>query len=160
MCLKLWFLLHKQKRISKLYVQIEGGHHKADIGGTIYIEADEEVNVSIRFKDPTDTNSWEQNPEVTRVDLIMGEITGPVIDRDADTNPTTNVIARFSSDDWQTDGEYRVINYTILEVNMDSYIRFRGTNSMELEPEKNPLGESPWTELWFYSNPIFIEMEQ
>jgi len=90
----------------------------------------------------------------------MGEITGPVIDRDADTNPTTNVIARFSSDDWQTDGEYRVINYTILEVNMDSYIRFRGTNSMELEPEKNPLGESPWTELWFYSNPIFIEMEQ
>jgi len=53
-----------------------------------------------------------------------------------------------------------VINYTISEVNMDSYIRIRGTNSMELEPEKDPLGESPWTELWFYSNPIFIEMEQ
>ncbi len=145
--------------ISELYVQAEGGHHTADIGGAIHMEAGEDVEVTIRFKDPDGMNSWEQNPKVTRVDLIMGEITGPVEDRDSDTNPTTKVIARFTADDWVTDGEYKVITYTIPEVGTDSYIRIRGTNSEELEPEEDPVGESPWTELWFYSNPVFIELE-
>lgn len=145
--------------ISELYVQVEGGHHTADIGGGIHIEAGENVKVTIRLKDPESNNSWGQNPEVSRVDLIMGEVTGPVTDRDSDTNPTTEVIARFSSDDWKSDGEYKVINYTISEFDADSYIRIRGTNSNELEPKEDPVGESPWEELWFYSNPIFIEIE-
>ena len=123
------------------------------------MEAGENVKVTIRLKDPESNNSWGQNPEVSRVDLIMGEVTGPVTDRDSDTNPTTEVIARFSSDDWKSDGGYKVINYTISEFDADSYIRIRGTNSNELEPKEDPVGESPWEELWFYSNPIFIEIE-
>jgi hypothetical protein len=38
-------------------------------------------------------------------------------------------------------------------------MRIRGTNSTELEPEEDEKGESPWDELWFYSNPIFIDVE-
>ena len=145
--------------ISELYVTTEGGHHTADIGGSIHISPDEEVTVTIRFKDPDGLNSWKQNPEVTRVDLIMGEVTGPVSDRDTDTNPTTKVIERFTSADWKKDGEYREITYTITGLDTESYLRIRGTNSEELEPEKDAVGESPWDELWFYSNPIFIDIE-
>jgi hypothetical protein len=27
----------------------------------------------------------------------------------------------------------------------------------EAEPALDPLGEDPWADLWFYSNPIFLE---
>jgi hypothetical protein len=29
-----------------------------------------------------------------------------------------------------------------------------GTNTEELEPALDPRGEDPWTDLWFYSNPV------
>ncbi|MEN2281331.1 hypothetical protein AAGF08_04270 [Algoriphagus sp. SE2] len=145
--------------ISELYLSVEGGHHTADIGGAIHIAQGEDVTVTIRFKDPDTLNSWGKNPEVTRVDLIMGEVTGPVTDRNDDSNPTTQVIARFTESDWIVNGEYREIRYTISELGNESYIRIRGTNSNELEPQEDEEGESPWDELWFYSNPIFIDIE-
>ena len=40
-----------------------------------------------------------------------------------------------------------------------TYFRVRGTNTDELEPEKDQIGEDPWQDLWFYSNPIFVAME-
>ena len=36
------------------------------------------------------------------------------------------------------------------------YVRVRGTNTTDLEPRMDTLGEIPWNDLWFYSNPIFI----
>jgi hypothetical protein len=44
-----------------------------------------------------------------------------------------------------------------LKIYKDSYIRLRGTNTEQLEPAADPRGEVPWTELWFYSNPIFMK---
>ena len=145
--------------ITELYVRVEGGHHTADIGGTIQLPKGENVRVTIRFKDPDTLNSWNQNPKVTRVDLIMGAIKGPVADRDTDNNPTTAVMARFTEADWTVNGGFREITYTISKLRKDSYIRIRGTNSIELEPQEDEKGESPWDELWFYSNPIFIDVE-
>jgi hypothetical protein len=145
--------------ISELYVRIESGQHTADIGGEIHIAPGEDVTVTIRFKDPDTLNSWGQNPEVTRVDLIMGEITGLATDRDSDNNPSTKVIARFTPSDWTVNGEFRELTYTISDLDKESYIRIRGTNSKELEPKEDERGESPWDELWFYANPIFIDVE-
>lgn len=28
----------------------------------------------------------------------------------------------------------------------------------QLEPARDPRGEDPWANLWFYSNPIFIDV--
>ena len=145
--------------ISELYVRVEGGHHTADIGGAIHIAKGEDVAVTIRFKDPDTLNSWKQNPEVTRVDLIMGEVSGPVANRNSDNNATTEVISRFTESDWTINGGYKEITYTISKLCKESYIRIRGTNSNELEPQEDARGESPWDELWFYSNPIFIDVE-
>jgi hypothetical protein len=43
-------------------------------------------------------------------------------------------------------------------VGRSSYVRVRGTNTAQLEPEVDPLGEDPWSDLWFYANPIFVEV--
>lgn len=54
--------------------------------------------------------------------------------------------------------EYREIRYTLSAISTDSYLRVRGTAGQELEPLPDPRGEDPWSDLWFYSNPVFIEL--
>ena len=49
------------------------------------------------------------------------------------------------------------MSHTLEGIDSDCYLRVRGTNTGELEPEPDPRGEDPWKDLWFYSNPIFIE---
>ena len=77
---------------------------------------------------------------------------------DTDSNETTRVIARFSPDDWLSIDGFSEIEYEIPNVARNSYIRVRGTNTDELEPQPDKWGEDPWEDLWFYSNPILIEV--
>jgi hypothetical protein len=146
--------------VSELYVmaQVTGGAEGAPIGGELEVAPGSTVGVTIRFLDPASANHHGDDPAVSRVDLIVGEVQGPVSDRSTDTNPTTRVVARFGKGDWQTDGRYRVISFRLEGVSKDSYLRVRGTNGSELEPEPDPRGEDPWTDLWFYSNPIFLHV--
>ena len=50
------------------------------------------------------------------------------------------------------------MSVTIPKINKNSYIRVRGTNTEDLEPLMDKPGENPWFDLWFYSNPVFIEI--
>ncbi|MEX2401023.1 MAG: hypothetical protein WD423_09655, partial [Rhodothermales bacterium] len=144
--------------VSELYVTAEASGEEAAIGGTLPVDGQADVTVTIRLRDPNGTNHHGDNPAVARVDLIVGEITGPVEDRSQDTNPTTTVVRRFTADDWTRDGEVLTMSHTLEDVHHSSYLRVRGSNTGDqLEPENDPAGEDPWTDLWFYSNPIFIE---
>jgi hypothetical protein len=145
--------------ITELYVIVTEDDQTAEIGDSIGISRGEDVVVTIRFKDPDTLNSWKQNPEVTRIDLIMGEVYGPIKNRNHDNNLTTRVIARFEESDWVVHNGYKELTYKISKLDKASYIRIRGTNSNELEPKEDDIGENPWNELWFYSNPIFIDLE-
>lgn len=144
--------------ISELYVTAAASGEEASIGGALPVSGQDDVTVTIRLRDPDDANHHGDNPAVQRVDLIVGELTGPVADRSHDANPTTTVVKRFTADDWTKDGAYLTMTHTLQNVHHSSYIRVRGTNTDELEPEPDPLGEDPWSDLWFYSNPIFIEV--
>ena len=44
-----------------------------------------------------------------------------------------------------------------LPAERDFYVRIRGTNTQDAEPPMDIAGENPWSDLWFYSNPIFVE---
>ncbi|MGM0922111.1 MAG: phosphoesterase [Bacillota bacterium] len=155
--------------VSELDVQVKSGGkspwyaksngNTASIGETLTLQGknSKDVEVKIRLLDPNDENANGDNPKVKRVDLIVGEVNGKVEDRSTATNPTTKVVKRFDEKDWKKDGKYIEISYTLKDVDKDSYIRLRGTNTDQLEPELDPRGEDPWTDLWFYSNPIFIK---
>jgi hypothetical protein len=93
---------------------------------------------------------------VSRVDLIVGDITGPAADRTTDRNTTTRVERRFGPRDWTRDGERIAMVHTIRNVTGPIYLRVRGTNGNELEPTPDTAGEDPWSDLWFYANPVFI----
>ena len=135
------------------------GRRRAEIGGTLKVPRGSDVTVVIRVRDPAGANFGGQTPDVARVDLIEGAVTGPAADRTVDRNATTRVERRFSARDWTRDGERLSMVHTIRNVTGPIYIRVRGTNGTELEPVADTAGENPWSDLWFYANPVFIDVE-
>ena len=137
-------------------------HHSkgraATIGETLKVQGKRDVTVVIQLRDPFAANSHGDQPDVNRVDLIVGKVTGPALDRTLATNPTTQVVKRFGPGDWKQHGEFLTMNYTLRNVSDDLYVWVRGTNTDAREPAIDPRGEDPWSDLWFYSNPIFIDV--
>lgn len=140
--------------VSELHVTATAAAKSADIGGTLEFAAGSAVDITIRFQDPESRNHHGDNPKVARVDLITGEMPGPALEKSTDTHPQAKVAARFTQSDWEQVGDYKVINYWLPALESNHYIRVRGTNTEELEPALDPRGENPWSDLWFYSNPV------
>jgi hypothetical protein len=146
--------------ISELDVVARGSTGSAGIGGTLQVSKDETVMLMIQFRDPEAKNARGEDPRVSRLDVISGEITGRAADRDGDRNDTTKVIARFDENRWTRKGDVSTMSLTLPPIGRSIYIRVRGTSTGDLEPPMDSAGENPWADLWFYSNPIFIETPQ
>lgn len=148
--------------IHQLFVSAESNQSgaTAEIGGTLTVAAGDSVTVTISFQDPDRLNNNGDNPLVRRVDLITGSISKSATDPADDTNTSTRVIARFGQSEWSDLGTFRSVSYTLSDIRTNTYLRVRGTNGNELEPEPDPRGEDPWTDLWFYSNPIRILIDK
>lgn len=144
--------------VSELYLNVDGGYGRAQVGGTARLPTAGEVKISIRVRDPDAANHNGDRPEIARIDLIVGNVTGPGADRTLDTNASTRVEKRFTARDWRRDEEFLLMTH-MLDVSMPLYVRVRGTNTTELEPAVDPPDENPWPDLWFYSNPVFIEIQ-
>jgi hypothetical protein len=142
--------------VTRLDVTARAGNASAITGGRLAVARGADVTVTIRLHDPQKPNASGDNPAVARVDLIRGKVTGANPGRSADRNLTTRIEARFGPGQWTREGDDIVISHVVKQVNGDEYIRVRGTNGDEQEPQPDAQGESPWSDLWFYSNPIFL----
>lgn len=126
------------------------------------------------------TNEFDcEVPEVRHVQLISGEVNGRLAPGSEayttdGTNPTS-VVATYDQTTWTIDGEgYTVCEYRVKHLAHDMYFRVRGNNlppNTEYETDElgNPLpdnqenlgldgADEAWADLWFYSNPIFIDV--
>jgi hypothetical protein len=110
-------------------------------------------------RDPAGKNFGGFSPSVARIDLIQGDITRPAADRTLDANPSTRVARAFTPTSWAREGEVLSMVYALKDVRRSTYIRVRGTNGAESEPLPDLPGEDPWSDLWFYANPIFIAVK-
>jgi hypothetical protein len=125
-----------------LEITAQSRDRKVEMGGALV--ADKPINnlkLTIRFKSPTANHCAVDGafitscvpPVVDHVDLIAGEITGPVEPGSPAytkaTNESAKVIASFSRGQWEVDDEgYNVIVHHIRNVTRDTYFRLRGTN--------------------------------
>jgi hypothetical protein len=146
--------------VNELYVTVSDPNQSfsASIGDDVQLANSDNLILTIRFRDPETNNHNGDNPSVARVDLIIGEIGTRMADKSSDTNPSTEVLARFTASDWVTNGAYKEISYQLPNLTVDSYVRVRGTSTAETEPVADPRGENPWQDLWFYSNPIRLRV--
>lgn len=143
--------------IDSLFVSVSQGNKHAHIGEDINIAQAKPLTVNIAFRSPKKANFNNQRPQVARVDVIYGQVHGNDEYVQQNINPTAQVVKRFYPADWQQSGEYQVMSVTLPASKKAAYIRVRGTNQVnELEPQADPKGENPWSDLWFYSNPVYI----
>jgi len=134
-----------------------------------------DVNVTIKFHTP-DTNNNGDAPKVDHLDLIAGDVTGPAVKGtaswEASTNPEAQVVATFRGKSLRNLGQgWYSATYTVHDVQGPMYLRLRGTNvppstAGMTDASGNPLmdavgANSPanaWKSLWFYSNPVWIDV--
>ncbi len=129
---------------------------KAGMGETLNADLRRKnpVKLKIRFRSPQ-TNHAGQVPVVDHVDLIAGDVTGPVpklLPSGAanpaysnPTNPSAKVIASFSAKDLEVDEDgYRTVVLTLKDLDRSTYFRLRGTNVACGTPnETGPATELP-----------------
>lgn len=145
--------------VSEVDVTASAGGAKAEIGGRLEVPAGSDVTVVIRVRDPAGKNFGGFSPSVAHIDLIQGGVTGPAADRTLDANPSTRVVRVFTPTSWAREGEVLSMVHVLKNVRGPTYIRVRGASGDEAEPSPDPLGEDPWSDLWFYANPIFIAVK-
>ena len=145
--------------ITELSMELEasGGARTRYLGETLSVGRSEDVTITLSFTDPQIENAHGDDPSVARVDVIVGEFVEPEGEH-RDRNPTTRVLERLPRSVWSEAGESLSHQIVIENVQTGFYVRLRGTNTDEEEPEADPRGEDPWDDLWFYSNPVFVEV--
>jgi hypothetical protein len=143
--------------ISELSVTARAGRSMAGIGGTMKAKPGQAVEVAIAFRDPAGPNFGGRTPSVARIDVIVGDMTGPAADPTADRAPRTRVVARLTAKDWKCKGETCSLATRLPASPYSQYVRVRGTSTTDDEPAMDTAGENPWDDLWFYANPVFID---
>lgn len=129
-------------------------------GGRTFVTKGGTVTATITIDLASRANYAGFIPLLKKVDLISGPITGPVSDQQTMFAPNTKVEKTFEVS--QTSGQV-VFTYTYKNVGSSFYLRYRGSDGKVLaangvDPAMDVMGNSnPWNDLWFYSNPVFID---
>jgi hypothetical protein len=135
----------------------------ATLGGRLVVKQGKKVSLHADIDLTAGINYNGDTPVLRRVDVIAGKITGPVSNLDIFSTPDTKVVKSF--DISQTSGTVS-LDYDFGKVDGPFYVRLRGhdgnvvgtaTANDPTPPRIDPLGDAnPWTDLWFYSNPVFV----
>jgi len=131
--------------IDALELTADNGSKTVGLGDALLAAEGDAVTVTIKVRDPQSLNNHGDNPALQQVQLISN----------ATGTPEINKV--FTAEDWQEEDGYLVMEHTFANVTSDFYVRVRGSNTAELYPAEDPEGEQAWEDLWFYSNPIFIQ---
>jgi hypothetical protein len=151
--------------ISGLDVRLRSAGRWAPLGGTLVAPAGNPVELVVTV-DLANGPNWAQFiPQLSRVDVIRGSVTGLGTDPDAFAAPETSVVRSFEVS--QSAGSVS-FSYDLGRLDRPYYVRLRGTDGNRVAPgylgaAVDPAGPAmdavgaadPWTDLWFYSNPIW-----
>lgn len=152
--------------ISGLDARVKGGGRWATLGGALHVRRGTEVELSIEIALANGPNWAQFVPQLARVDVVQGKVTGQVADRDTFTAPTAKVVRSFEVN--KSTGAVR-FTYRLGRVDGPLYVRLRGTDGkrsavgaggVSVDPAGPALdvvgAADPWNDLWFYSNPIWV----
>ena len=128
---------------------VAGTAHAAGMGGTIVLPAGSMMRVELRVRQPMRPNANGQRPELRHIELLVGRPGEPGVPQMA--------VKRFEPGDWKSEGLWRSVSWELPVPQQGAFVRARGTNTSNATPSADLPGEDPWQDLWFYSNPVFVE---
>ncbi|GAA2518957.1 PHP domain-containing protein [Streptomyces levis] len=147
-------------------VRVTGGGRWATLGGALHVRKGTKVTLTVDVTPAGGPNWAGFVPALARVDVIQGEVTGPVADRDTFTAPTAKVVKAY--DVSKATGVVR-LTFDLGRVDKPVYLRLRGTDGNRsavgaLGAAVDPAGPAldvvgdadPWRDLWFYTNPVWV----
>ncbi|CAL9609864.1 PHP domain-containing protein [Streptomyces sp. NPDC057838] len=147
-------------------VRVSGGGRWATLGGALHVRKGTRVTLTVDVTPAGGPNWAGFLPELARVDVIQGDVTGPVADRDTFTAPTAKVVKAY--DVSEATGTVR-LTLDLGRVEKPVYLRLRGTDGNRsavgaLGAAVDPAGPAldvvgdadPWRDLWFYTNPVWV----
>ncbi|UBU09661.1 hypothetical protein [Nonomuraea gerenzanensis] len=142
------------------------GQRGVTLGGTLQVRQGARVELAIEITLAGRPNWAQFVPTLARVDVIQGDVTGPVSDQDAFTTPSTKVVQSYEVN---KNAGTVTFTYQLGAVDHPVYVRLRGTDGKRGAPgllgaAVDPNGPAidvygdadPWNDLWFYSNPIWV----
>jgi hypothetical protein len=152
--------------ISGLDARLKGGGNAVTLGGVLQVRRGRQVDLVIDIGLAGGPNWAQFVPALARVDVIQGDVTGAVSDKDTFTTPNTKVVKSFEVN--QSTGTVR-LTYSLGKVDKPVYVRLRGTDGNRTAvglggaavdpagPAMDVIGDAdPWKDLWFYSNPMWV----
>jgi hypothetical protein len=152
--------------ISGIDVRVGSGYRNVTLGGTLIAPRGRSVQMKITI-DLANGPNWAQFvPMLARVDLIRGAVTGAPADKDVLSTPKTAVVKSFEVN--KSTGRVS-FTYDLGQAEEPFYVRLRGTDGNRTAPgylgaTVDPVGPAmdvvgaadPWSDLWFYTNPIWV----
>ncbi|MER5181220.1 PHP domain-containing protein [Streptomyces sp. NPDC002896] len=147
----------------------DGRGRGATLGGRLHVRRGERLTLSVTVTTASRRNPYDILPELAHVDVIRGAVTGPVADRDAWRAPDTGV-----THTWDVSGRTGTYTLTLPVDAADEsfYLRLRGSDGNRngagylgaaIDPHgpvvHEPGNGNPWLDTWFYTNPVFVEVE-
>ncbi|MFD9441323.1 PHP domain-containing protein [Streptomyces sp. NPDC060006] len=152
--------------LSGLDVRLSGGSRWATLGGALHVKKGTNVTLTVDIALADGPNWAGFTPKLARVDVIQGDVTGPVADKDTFTAPTAKVVKSYEVN--KSTGTVR-ITYSLGRVDRPLYVRLRGSDGNRSAvgamgaavdpagPAIDVVGDAdPWKDLWFYSNPVWV----
>ncbi|TXS42355.1 PHP domain-containing protein [Streptomyces sp. uw30] len=152
--------------LSALDVRVSGGYRWATLGGALHVRKGTNVTLTVDVAMAGGPNWAGFVPKLARVDVIQGDVTGPVADKDTFTAPTAKVVKSYEVN--KSSGTVR-LTYDLGKVDCPVYVRVRGTDGNRggvgpmgaavdpAGPAIDVVGDAdPWRDLWFYSNPVWV----
>ncbi|MGW3506145.1 PHP domain-containing protein [Streptomyces sp. NPDC000994] len=152
--------------ISGLNAQLRSGGKAVTLGDVLHVRRGSQVDLVVEISLANGPNWAQFVPKLARVDVIQGDVTGRVSDKDAFITPDTKVVKSFEVD--KSTGSVR-LTYSLGPVDKPVYVRLRGTDGNRTAvglrgasvdpagPAMDVVGDAdPWKDLWFYSNPMWV----
>ncbi|MFF2327875.1 MULTISPECIES: PHP domain-containing protein [unclassified Streptomyces] len=152
--------------ISGLDVRVSGGSRWATLGGALQVKKGTRVTLTVDVALAGGPNWAGFQPTLARVDVIQGNVTGEVKDKDTFTTPGTKVVKSYEVN--KNSGTV-TLTYDLGRVDRPVYLRLRGTDGNRsavgsMGASVDPAGPAidvvgdadPWRDLWFYSNPVWV----
>jgi len=129
----------------------DNAQRSATMGGTLAVRRDTALRVALKLRQPSMPNANGDRPVLDHVDLIVGTIG---VDGQAQMD-----VKRLDAAAWKRDGQWLAMQWKLPPMPRGGFVRVRGSNTGDAEPAADVHGEDPWRDLWFYSNPVFVQLD-
>jgi hypothetical protein len=152
--------------VESLDIRLQAGGREVPLGGVLTAPRGTPVTLSIRIRTARRPNWSQFVPQLAKVDVIRGDVTGPARNRDTFRAPGTRVVRSYDTSG-QTD--VIILRHQLGRLDTGFYVRLRGSDGNRLGvglggPSVDPAGPvqdvvgdaDPWKDLWFYTNPMWV----